>query len=197
MKLKHFVPLACVLSLLALALACGPAQAVYGASVGLGEAITVKRDIARAGELSAADERQITLGLRDANNALIQVTDTAECFNAYTTDAKKNVLRGLDNAITSLDNLNESGTLHIKSSKAQSRFRDKIRYAKLTATGIRTTLALIPAKDSAADSPLPEEQQRKLDELRALCRRASEQLHQNDLMLEDDLARLEGRNPEK
>lgn len=168
-------------------------RATYGAAVGIGETINIKRDIAAQGELSAEDERVITQGLLDGNTALLQVTDTAECFDEFTTDVKENVLRGLDATVTSLNNLNQSGTLRIKSEKARKRFRERLLYARLTASGVRTTIAILPAKDPSNKSEpvLSEDERRKLDELRALCKRASEQLHENERRLREDLARLQ------
>ncbi|MBD0370312.1 MAG: hypothetical protein ICV60_05715 [Pyrinomonadaceae bacterium] len=186
-------------AMLAMLVACAPAKAIYGASVGIGEAIDVKRDLAQAGELRPDDERRITQALLDSNRALLQVTDTADCFTQFTSDVKENVLRAADNTITSLDNLQKQGALRIKSEKAKKRFDEKILYAKLGVRSFRTALALMPATKPSPSgaSALTEKQQRQLDELRDLCRKASAQLRLNDSRLVDDLARLNGTNPER
>ena len=190
---RHIALLGVSLICLSILAGCGAARAIYGASIGLSEAITIKRDIAQQGQFSAIGERLITQSMLDANSTLMQVSDSASCFTEYTTDVKANVLRGLDDAITSLDNLNRQGALHIRSGAALRRFQTKIFYASLITRSARTTLALIPAKEPSSESQpiLSKEQQRQLEEMRALCRKASAQLKENESRLLEDLARLQ------
>jgi hypothetical protein len=190
-----------ILPTIILTSACGEqaakrtAQGMVVASVSLDEGITIKRELRAEGELSKEDEHSITQTMLDANSGLLQITDTAECFERYTSDVRGTLINSASDVINSLDNLNRDGVLHIKSKDAQARFRRWLLGARLTANGIRAALEALPAQTAPAEGqPAPQltrQQQVAVDAVRELCRQASKHLHDNDTKLREDLAQLE------
>jgi hypothetical protein len=190
-----------ILPTIILTSACGEAaakrtaQSMVVAAVSLDEGIIIKRELRANGELSKEAETTITHTMLDADHGLLQITDTAECFERYTADVRTTLINASGDVINSLDNLNRDGILHIKSAEGQRRFRNWLLGARLTVTGIRAALEAMPAQvPSAEGQPTPQltrQQQAAIEAIRELCRRASLRLHENETKLLDDLTVLE------
>ena len=180
--------------IVSLLVACGAGRGIYTVAVGLDEGITVKRELAAQNQISPEVELSITRGMLDVDRVFIQVTDTAQCFEVFTNDVKQGLITSVDSTLTTLDRLNEQGVLHIKSENGKRRYTQWMSRLRLSAIGIRTALVLIPARTAPAEGqPTPSltpKEQRALDELRAWCKRASEQLRRNEDRLKEDLTRL-------
>jgi hypothetical protein len=194
-KYKSFALLLAPVLFLSLFTGCGDeaAKGMYVVATGVDQGITVKRELAREEAISPDVELKVTRTMLDADRVFIQLTDTAQCFESFTSDIKAGVLVSLDASIATIDQLNAQGTLHIKSEKAKKRFEQAVTYLRLSALSVRTALALIPARDPVAGQPAPTltaKQQQQLDELRAWCKRASTLLKDNETKLKEDLARL-------
>ncbi|HEV7377761.1 MAG TPA: hypothetical protein VGN95_23800 [Pyrinomonadaceae bacterium] len=192
-KYKTFAMLMVPVLCLSLFTGCDQAQGIYAVATGIDEGITVKRELATDKVIEPEAEISITRGLLDVDRVFIQVTDTAQCFEQFTSDIKTGIIKSLDTATVSIDNLNAHGVLHIKSEKAKKRFEQAMTSLRLSAFTVRTTLALIPAKDPVEGQPAPQltaKEQRDLDNLRNWCKRASALFKQNEARLKDDLARL-------
>ncbi len=193
MKIKStsLLPLI-ILTACLLLMACGAAKGLLAVAVGVDETVTVKRELAAQGEMSRESELAFTKSLLDGDRAMIQVTETAECFEAFTADAKTAITTGLDQTIRGLEDLQAQGILRIKSERGRKRFAQVITGARLSASGIRTALEFIPVAEPGAPPPeLNDKQRRDLEAFRATCRRAAEIFRRSEKRLEEDLIRLQ------
>jgi len=171
------------------------AQGLAVAAVSLDEGIQLKRDLRVEGELTRDAELEITRTMLEVDRTLIQITDTAKCFERYTADVRTTLINASGDVAIALDNLNRNGVLHIRSQAAQRRFRDWIRGARLTASSLRAALEAVEAQDPPAEGqPAPEmtaKQREAINAGREICERASRQLHENETQLLNDLKLLE------
>lgn len=183
--------------LLMLIMACGgAARGFLALSVGYEEMITIKRDLVAQGVLDKEGSREITQIMLDGNNVFIELVDTASCLENFTDTNKQQLLRNAEAGLRILERLQASGVLRIKSESAKKSFASKVAIARVTLTGIRAALILIP---SAPDGTLPpilsKDQQKALDDFRKTCKQASESFHDSKEKLEADLAELGPINP--
>ena len=116
---------------------CTSARAADAIAKSIGEAITVKRELARQGKITAAEETKLTQQLLRLNTADKAFVRRLKALNAAPDAATKQQLAGLFNEVTAaLDDFNTNGVLGLGDQGARDRLTAII-------TAIRASVQII------------------------------------------------------
>ena len=116
---------------------CNSARAADAIAKSIGEATTVKRELAKQGKISSAEELKLTQQLLRLNTADKVFVRRLNALNAAPDAATRQQLTGLFNEVTAaLDDLNTNGVLGIQDQGARDRLTAII-------TAIRASVQII------------------------------------------------------
>ncbi|HWW75599.1 MAG TPA: hypothetical protein VNZ44_09390 [Pyrinomonadaceae bacterium] len=156
------VGLVLVLSLASLSFKCGnggsndnsnpvrtASRAADAIAKSIGEMNKVKRELARQGKISSAEELKLTQQLLKLNTADKAVVNRLKAMNAAPTSAERPQLMSLFNELTTaLDDLDRTGVVSLGDADARARLATIITTIRSSVAIIQTFVGAIPNSDA-------------------------------------------------